>query len=74
MKTQNCSRQKDVDGVFSQTKISRIASLFLNTVRKPSLGFQNDAYPWEDNDEMYSVENVPLCDSNEDEPLSNFLK
>ncbi|GLJ24747.1 hypothetical protein SUGI_0473070 [Cryptomeria japonica] len=39
-----------------------------------SRGFQNDAYLWEDNDERYSVENVPLYDSDEDEPLSNFLK
>lgn len=39
-----------------------------------SRGFQNDAYLWEDNDERYSVENVPLYDSDDDEPLSNFLK
>eukprot|EP01018_Ginkgo_biloba_P019462 Gb_16572 [translate_table: standard] len=39
-----------------------------------SRGFQKDAYLWEDDDERYSVENVPLYDSEEDEPLSNFLK
>lgn len=39
-----------------------------------SRGFQKDSYVWEDNDDRYSVENVPLYDSEDDELLSNFFK
>ncbi|GMH31637.1 hypothetical protein Nepgr_033481 [Nepenthes gracilis] len=39
-----------------------------------SRGFQEDTYLWEDDDDRYSVEKVPLYDSAEDEPLSKFLE
>ncbi|KAH7445464.1 hypothetical protein KP509_01G010400 [Ceratopteris richardii] len=39
-----------------------------------SRGFQEDTYVWEDNDDRFSVENVPLYDSEDDEPLSTFFK
>ncbi|KAF9602899.1 hypothetical protein IFM89_032639 [Coptis chinensis] len=39
-----------------------------------SRGFQEDTYLWEDDDDRYSVENVPLYDSDEDVPTSKHLK
>lgn len=39
-----------------------------------SRGFQEDTYLWEDDDERYSVEKIPLYDSAEDEPTSKLLK
>lgn len=39
-----------------------------------SRGFQEDSYVWDDNDDRFSVENVPLYDSEDDEPLSSFFK
>ncbi|KAJ6825697.1 histone-lysine N-methyltransferase ASHH1 isoform X2 [Iris pallida] len=39
-----------------------------------SRGFQEATYLWEDDDDRYSVENVPLYDSEDDEPTSKFLK
>uniref|UniRef100_A0A2P2K3Q8 Uncharacterized protein MANES_12G141700 n=1 Tax=Rhizophora mucronata TaxID=61149 RepID=A0A2P2K3Q8_RHIMU len=37
-----------------------------------SRGFQDDTYLWEDDDERYTVEKVPLYDSAEDEPSSKL--
>ncbi|XP_004306471.1 PREDICTED: histone-lysine N-methyltransferase ASHH1-like [Fragaria vesca subsp. vesca] len=37
-----------------------------------SRGFQEDTYVWEDDDERYSVEKIPLYDSAEDEPSMLF--
>ncbi|XP_031390636.1 histone-lysine N-methyltransferase ASHH1 isoform X1 [Punica granatum] len=37
-----------------------------------SRGFQEDTYLWEDDDDRYSVENIPLYDSAEDEPTSKL--
>ncbi|XP_043804674.1 histone-lysine N-methyltransferase ASHH1 isoform X4 [Manihot esculenta] len=39
-----------------------------------SRGFQEDTYLWEDDDERYSVEKIPLYDSAEDEPSTKLLK
>lgn len=39
-----------------------------------SRGFQEDTYLWEDDDDRYSIEKIPLYDSAEDEPSSKFLK
>ncbi|KAH9691845.1 Histone-lysine N-methyltransferase ASHH1 [Citrus sinensis] len=39
-----------------------------------SRGFQEDTYLWEDDDERYSVEKIPLYDSAEDEPSLNLFK
>ncbi|KAF5749227.1 histone-lysine N-methyltransferase ASHH1 [Tripterygium wilfordii] len=39
-----------------------------------SRGFQEDTYLWEDDDDRYSVEKIPLYDSAEDEPSSKLLK
>ncbi|GLU06976.1 hypothetical protein SLE2022_239590 [Rubroshorea leprosula] len=39
-----------------------------------SRGFQEDTYLWEDDDERYSVEKIPLYDSAEDEPATRLLK
>ncbi|KAF9682770.1 hypothetical protein SADUNF_Sadunf05G0143000 [Salix dunnii] len=39
-----------------------------------SRGFQEDTYLWEDDDDRYSIEKVPLYDSAEDEPSSKFIK
>ncbi|CAK7346748.1 unnamed protein product [Dovyalis caffra] len=40
-----------------------------------SRGFQEDTYVWEDDDDRYSVEKIPLYDSAEDDqPSSKFLK
>lgn len=39
-----------------------------------SRGFQEDTYLWEDDDDRYSVEKIPLYDSAEDEPSSKFPK
>ncbi|CAN1130112.1 Histone-lysine N-methyltransferase ASHH1 [Linum perenne] len=39
-----------------------------------SRGFQEDTYLWEDDDERYSVENIPLYDSAEDEPSFKLPK
>ncbi|KAG9444205.1 hypothetical protein H6P81_015545 [Aristolochia fimbriata] len=39
-----------------------------------SRGFQEDTYLWEDDDERYSVENIPLYDSEEDVPASKLLR
>ncbi|KAK0577291.1 hypothetical protein LWI29_030836 [Acer saccharum] len=39
-----------------------------------SRGFQEDTYVWEDDDDRYSVEKIPLYDSAEDEPSSKLLK
>ncbi|KAJ0976874.1 hypothetical protein J5N97_012348 [Dioscorea zingiberensis] len=39
-----------------------------------SRGFQEATYLWEDDDGRYSVENVPLYDSEEDEPTSKAAK
>ncbi|KAG6625958.1 histone-lysine N-methyltransferase ASHH1 isoform X1 [Carya illinoinensis] len=39
-----------------------------------SRGFLEDTYVWEDDDERYSVEKIPLYDSAEDEPYSKLLK
>ncbi|XP_073003236.1 histone-lysine N-methyltransferase ASHH1 [Typha latifolia] len=38
-----------------------------------SRGFQEATYLWEDDDDRYSVENIPLYDSEDDEP-AKFLK
>lgn len=35
-----------------------------------SRGFQEDTYLWDDDDDRYSVENIPTYDSDEDEPTS----
>ncbi|KAJ4790266.1 histone-lysine N-methyltransferase [Rhynchospora pubera] len=35
-----------------------------------SRGFQEATYLWEDDDDRFSVENVPLYDSDDDEPMS----
>ncbi|KAF4352091.1 hypothetical protein F8388_000783 [Cannabis sativa] len=37
-----------------------------------SRGFQEDTYLWEDDDDRYSVEKIPLYDSAEDEPSSKL--
>lgn len=37
-----------------------------------SRGFQEATYLWEDDDDRYSVENIPLYDSEEDEPTSKL--
>ncbi|KAK9740816.1 hypothetical protein RND81_03G062400 [Saponaria officinalis] len=37
-----------------------------------SRGFQEDTYLWEDDDDRYSVEKIPLYDSTEDEPSQTF--
>ncbi|KAB1201070.1 Histone-lysine N-methyltransferase ASHH1 [Morella rubra] len=39
-----------------------------------SRGFQEDTYLWEDDDDRYSVEKIPLYDSAEDEPSSKLHK
>ncbi|OMO81368.1 hypothetical protein CCACVL1_12443 [Corchorus capsularis] len=39
-----------------------------------SRGFQEDTYLWEDDDDRYSVEKIPLYDSAEDEPATKLLK
>ncbi|XP_050208267.1 histone-lysine N-methyltransferase ASHH1 [Mercurialis annua] len=39
-----------------------------------SRGFQEDTYLWEDDDDRYSVEKIPLYDSAEDEPSSKLMK
>ncbi|KAL5560222.1 hypothetical protein UlMin_036433 [Ulmus minor] len=39
-----------------------------------SRGFQEDTYLWEDDDERYSVEKIPLYDSAEDEPSFKLFK
>ncbi|KAJ4701070.1 Histone-lysine N-methyltransferase [Melia azedarach] len=39
-----------------------------------SRGFQEDTYLWEDDDERYSVEKIPLYDSAEDEPSLKLRK
>ncbi|XP_044475378.1 histone-lysine N-methyltransferase ASHH1-like [Mangifera indica] len=39
-----------------------------------SRGFQEDTYLWEDDDDRYSVEKIPLYDSAEDEPFTKLLK
>ncbi|KAL5710303.1 [histone H3]-lysine(4) N-trimethyltransferase [Ranunculus cassubicifolius] len=39
-----------------------------------SRGFQEDTYLWDDNDDRYSVEDIPTYDSAEDEPTSKLLK
>ncbi|CAN1240327.1 Histone-lysine N-methyltransferase ASHH1, partial [Linum grandiflorum] len=39
-----------------------------------SRGFQEDTYLWEDDDERYSVEDIPLYDSAEDEPSFKLPK
>ncbi|TYI22906.1 hypothetical protein ES332_A06G132000v1 [Gossypium tomentosum] len=39
-----------------------------------SRGFLEDTYLWEDDDERYSVEKIPLYDSAEDEPATKHLK
>ncbi|KAM7266705.1 hypothetical protein ACFE04_004602 [Oxalis oulophora] len=39
-----------------------------------SRGFQEDTYLWEDDDDRYSVEKIPLYDSAEDEPVSKLAK
>ncbi|KAK7391234.1 hypothetical protein VNO78_19646 [Psophocarpus tetragonolobus] len=36
-----------------------------------SRGFQEDTYLWEDDDDRYCVEKIPVYDSSEDEPMSN---
>lgn len=38
-----------------------------------SRGFQEDTYLWEDDDDRYSVEKIPLYDSAEDEPSSKLF-
>ncbi|PON96239.1 hypothetical protein TorRG33x02_078280, partial [Trema orientale] len=38
-----------------------------------SRGFQEDTYLWEDDDDRYSVEKIPLYDSAEDEPTSKLF-
>ncbi|KAL8144319.1 LOW QUALITY PROTEIN: hypothetical protein V2J09_017351 [Rumex salicifolius] len=38
-----------------------------------SRGFQEDTYNWEDDDDRFSIEKIPLYDSAEDEPSSNLL-
>ncbi|KAK7270419.1 hypothetical protein RIF29_23536 [Crotalaria pallida] len=37
-----------------------------------SRGFQEDTYLWEDDDDRYSVEKIPVYDSAEDEPVSKL--
>ncbi|PIA32317.1 hypothetical protein AQUCO_04500133v1 [Aquilegia coerulea] len=37
-----------------------------------SRGFQEDTYLWEDDDDRYSIENIPTYDSEEDEPTSKL--
>ncbi|XP_019427259.1 PREDICTED: histone-lysine N-methyltransferase ASHH1 [Lupinus angustifolius] len=37
-----------------------------------SRGFQEDTYLWEDDDDRYSVEKIPVYDSAEDEPVSRL--
>ncbi|XP_038989167.1 histone-lysine N-methyltransferase ASHH1 isoform X1 [Phoenix dactylifera] len=39
-----------------------------------SRGFQEATHLWEDDDDRYSVENVPLYDSEDDEPAKKFLQ
>ncbi|KAL0909795.1 hypothetical protein M5K25_020693 [Dendrobium thyrsiflorum] len=39
-----------------------------------SRGFQEATYVWEDDDSRYSVDNMPLYDSTDEEADSNFLK
>ncbi|KAJ7974026.1 histone-lysine N-methyltransferase ASHH1 [Quillaja saponaria] len=39
-----------------------------------SRGFQEDTYLWEDDDDRYSVDKIPLYDSAEDEPPTKVLK
>ncbi|XP_010250432.1 PREDICTED: histone-lysine N-methyltransferase ASHH1 isoform X1 [Nelumbo nucifera] len=39
-----------------------------------SRGFQEDTYLWEDDDARYSVDDIPLYDSEEDEPATNLPK
>lgn len=39
-----------------------------------SRGFQEDTYLWEDDDERYSVDKIPLYDSAEDEPAKKLPK
>ncbi|CAN6543695.1 unnamed protein product [Malus baccata var. baccata] len=39
-----------------------------------SRGFQEDTYLWEDDDDRYSVEKIPLYDSAEDEPSSRLFR
>lgn len=39
-----------------------------------SRGFQEATYVWEDDDDRYSVENIPLYDSEDDEPTSKFTQ
>ncbi|XP_020583786.1 histone-lysine N-methyltransferase ASHH1 [Phalaenopsis equestris] len=39
-----------------------------------SRGFQEATYLWEDDDNRYSVDNMPLYDSTDEETDSNFLK
>ncbi|KAK4805109.1 hypothetical protein SAY86_004926 [Trapa natans] len=39
-----------------------------------SRGFQEDTYLWEDDDDRYSVEDIPLYDSAEDEPTLKLQK
>ncbi|XP_065873886.1 histone-lysine N-methyltransferase ASHH1 [Euphorbia lathyris] len=39
-----------------------------------SRGFQEDTYLWEDDDDRYCVEEIPLYDSAEDEPSAKFPK
>ncbi|WCJ31789.1 Histone-lysine N-methyltransferase H3 lysine-36 specific [Euphorbia peplus] len=39
-----------------------------------SRGFQEDTYLWEDDDDRYCVEEIPLYDSAEDEPSAKFRK
>ncbi|ONK77522.1 uncharacterized protein A4U43_C02F7450 [Asparagus officinalis] len=39
-----------------------------------SRGFQEATYVWEDDDDRYSIENIPLYDSEDDEPSSQFLQ
>ncbi|XP_012075214.1 histone-lysine N-methyltransferase ASHH1 isoform X2 [Jatropha curcas] len=39
-----------------------------------SRGFQEDTYLWEDNDDRYSVEKIPIYDSAEDEPANKLPK
>ncbi|XP_058088050.1 histone-lysine N-methyltransferase ASHH1 isoform X3 [Magnolia sinica] len=50
------------------------ASLCSGFLGAKSRGFQEDTYLWEDDDDRYSVENVPLYDSEEDEQTSKLLK
>ncbi|XP_010537264.1 PREDICTED: histone-lysine N-methyltransferase ASHH1 [Tarenaya hassleriana] len=39
-----------------------------------SRGFQEDTYVWEDGDDRYSVDKIPVYDSAEDEPTSKLSK